>query len=261
MLDWKAECHRGAVMSKRRLILSGEALTVLASANEVLFSSNLSQQRCPTLQLEGESYHYIARVLRLRAGDELEVSDGRGGLWDARITSINKEQVELELLESLTGLALPFPLYLAQSMQKGDKFDRVLRQATELGVTGFFPFFSERSIVHFDEGRQEHRMQRWQKIMQEASRQSQRTRVPELLAPVDFSELPDILPPGCLRLLLWEEAQGLTLKQWLQQHTAPAGVVVVVGPEGGFSPEEAAFALSRQIEPVGLGPQPKGWML
>lgn len=208
------------------------------------------------LSLEPDTAHYLLRVLRQSPGQEIEVCDGKGMRWLARI----HEQAALHacmvtLLEQLPSQPEPFPIYLAQGLPKGDKLELILRQGTEVGISGFFPFSSDRTVVQLDAKKAVKRLERWEKIVQEAARQSQRGHAPEVHEVVALRELNEILPKGWPRLICWEGEQSLGLQAWVRSFSAPPpGVVILIGPEGGFSAQEVESLRQQGVISVGLGP-------
>jgi 16S rRNA (uracil1498-N3)-methyltransferase len=141
---------------------------------------------------------------------------------------------------------------LAQAIPKGDRFSIVLEKAVELGVAGILPVLSGRTVPAGAGG--ERVAGRWQRIVEGALAQSGRTCLPELRAALPWPQL--VADPGLppLRLLLWERAQA-GLGDLFAQGPAPPAVLLAAGPEGGWSPEEAALALAAGFVAVRLGPR------
>jgi len=212
------------------------------------------QEGAQTIVLVGEEYRYLVRVLRLREGALLEVCDGADQVWQTRVEVLKREEVTLRVEGRGEAAPAPFPLYLAQALPKGDRWDRILRQGTELGLAGFYPFFSERCVSRPDPRRLDARLERWRRILREASRQCGRTRLPGLHPPLELATLPQHLPPTSAALVLWEEEKGLALQEWLRRHPSPERVVYLIGPEGGLAPHEIDLLAQAQIPAVGLGP-------
>lgn len=131
------------------------------------------------VRVERESFHYLTRVLRLGAGDLLEVFDGSGHSWAAKILSVEEGAAVLQLGEKRVQRALP-TITLAQGLAKGDKLESVVQKATELGASRFTPLQLERCVVRLDEGRAARRVQRWERIAEEAARQCGRADVPTI---------------------------------------------------------------------------------
>jgi 16S rRNA (uracil1498-N3)-methyltransferase len=194
-------------------------------------------------ELTSEQTRYLRTVLRLKTGDEIEVFDGRGGRFRAWL-----EEGSLRLGEKLPQEpARADEVTLVQALAKGEKMDLVVQKATELGVARIVPLASERSIVKLDAARAGSRTGRWRKVAQEAARQSQRTDVPRIDEPVTWDGV-FTLGPG---LLLDPEERTLRLGQAAR---GVSRVLIAVGPEGGFSPEERERAVQAGMLPVGLGP-------
>jgi len=198
--------------------------------------------------IAGEPVHHLRAVLRLGPGTEVLLLDGQGGCCRARLDTVGREQAQATVTARWTVAEHPCPLRLLQALPKGDKFDLVLQKGTELGITIFQPVLSGRSLLRQETGRST----RWQRIVREAARQSRRPRLPAL-EPV--RSLPEALSlvDEPLRLVLWEESARPLLEVLPPQ--APAGVALLVGPEGGFAASEVATVRAGDFLPVHLGPR------
>jgi 16S rRNA (uracil1498-N3)-methyltransferase len=192
--------------------------------------------------------HYLADVLRLGPGAQLEVFDGEGRRFAARLVST--EEMELTALAAQERSART--IVLAQALSKGEKMDLVVQKATELGADAIHPWRAARSVVKLDERHAAERVRRWQRIAEQASRQCGRAVVPPV-RPV--GALDDVLAQakvaGALVLVLFEKERARRLSEALAQTAGP--VVLVVGPEGGWSAEEIARAEKHAAVPVSLG--------
>ncbi|TNE49936.1 MAG: 16S rRNA (uracil(1498)-N(3))-methyltransferase [Deltaproteobacteria bacterium] len=208
----------------------------------------------PSVELDSETEHYLLRVLRLQLGDSVEVCNGDNLSWRAELVELETGAPGITWLEKLETRNASFPVVLAQGMPKSDKLENILQKSTELGVESLIPFFSKHCVVKPKPDKQKKRLDRWQKIVQEASRQCRRTDVPQVHTPVSLSELPDVLPPGYLRLVCWEGETSQSLRNWMIEHADIPGVVLAVGPEGGFSEEEITYLGEHGFASVGLGP-------
>jgi len=206
------------------------------------------------LALPSAFVHYLCRVLRLEGGQSIELCDGRGARWDARLCLGEGDAADICLEARLDAEPLAFPIYLAQAIPKSDKMEQILQRCTELGVAGFYPFFSSRCVVKLTAARAARRLARWQRIVQEACRQSQRAWMPIVETPRGLLELQDQLPPGLPRLVCWAGAREQGLDDWIRAHPAPDGIVVFVGPEGGFAEAEIEALADAGVAAVGLGP-------
>ncbi len=200
------------------------------------------------VKLRPAQSRHLVTVLRLSSGAEIEVFDGRGGRFRARLSDD-----ALEIGPPLPGDARPVDVVLAQALAKGEKMDLVVQKAVELGASRVVPFASERAVPRLDARRGTSRAERWRRIAQEAARQSGRADVPQVDAPIGWEELFSLAheEPDRRPLLLDPDERELRLG------AASSGVsrlLLVVGPEGGFSPEERQRAVSSGFLPVALGP-------
>jgi 16S rRNA (uracil1498-N3)-methyltransferase len=206
-----------------------------------------------SLQVEGPAFHYLTRVLRLRVDDVLEVFDGHGHAWDARVLTVEPElhRAGLSLGPARTLPPLP-PVTLLQGLPKGDKLELVLQKSTELGATRIWPVQCKRSVVQLSGEKGQKRAERWRRIVEEAARQCERTDVPEVSEPIPVLEAASALPLGTLLLVLDEEERETRLGQLLEARP-DAPVALVIGPEGGLAREEVAALVSLGGVPVTLG--------
>lgn len=203
------------------------------------------------LVLDGERFHYLVRVLRLAEGDALEVFDGEGRAFAARVERVDASMATLRLGEQVARAAAA-PLALVQGLPKGDKLEWVLQKGTELGATAFAPAATARSVVKLEPKRAEERLRRWTKIVEEAARQCGRADVPRVHPPRPLVEAVEALPPGTRLLVLDEEERATPLGQALGV-VGEAPVALVVGPEGGLERAEVAALVARGGVPVTLG--------
>lgn len=192
--------------------------------------------------------HYLLDVLRLRPGDALEVFDGKGGSYPAKVL----EDGALALGERSAEAAASAPLVLAQGLAKGEKMDLVVEKATELGATEIAPIATERSIVRLDPKRAEERVERWRRIAAAAARQCGRADVPTVRPVGTLAQLLDqAAERGETCLMLYERETELRLSRALLETEGP--VVLITGPEGGFSEAEVELARSHGARTVSLG--------
>jgi 16S rRNA (uracil1498-N3)-methyltransferase len=195
--------------------------------------------------------HKIARVLRLRDGDDLEIVDAAGRAFDARVRSepdgMHAELVAVRAAASSPGLRID----IAQGIPKGAKMDFVIEKMTELGAAAVLPFYSRRSVVQ-DIG--DAKLERWRRLAKTAAQQCDRRDVPEVRAPATFEALLELCAEYDLVLMPWERATSdplrVVLPGWLKRAHR---VLVVVGPEGGFTTDEADLALAAGARLVSLG--------
>lgn len=194
------------------------------------------------LTVTGDRFHYLSRVLRLSAGDALEVFDGRGHAWDARVLSAGADNAVLELSAQRESAASR-RITVIQGLPKADKLELVLQKCTELGATAFIPAAMKRSVVKLEAERGERKQQRWQKIAGEAARQSGRSDVPRVYAPMKLDDaLAEVRDAKLLVLDEEERSRSLAAAAATLQRGEP--VALIIGPEGGLDRHEVQ-ALNR----------------
>jgi 16S rRNA (uracil1498-N3)-methyltransferase len=202
--------------------------------------------------LDPEETLHLARVLRLEVGAKVQVCDGQGGNFSARVATLEPRGATLHILGKMDSWGeSPLHLVLGIGLAKGEALDEAVRQATEMGVARIFPFISERSERLTPE-RVERRRERWQRLARESIKSCQRSMLPRIEPPRDF--VGALQGPEEVKLIFWEEERGGGLKSLLQL-PRPRDVRVLIGPEGGFSPTEAALAREAGFHVVSLGPR------
>ena len=204
--------------------------------------------------IDGQELEHLRKSLRLVPGDHITVFDDIGWEHEAIIRAFGLEQGEVELLRSYQAeRESPLEITLALGFTKGEKMDFVVEKATELGVQTIIPFISAYTVPKLDQKKIEKRADRWQKIALSAAKQSGRTRIPEVLAVCDLKELVKQSFPNSVKLLFWEKEAKRTLNDVRKGEATMGSVVITIGPEGGFSEEEANMARSHGFHLVGLG--------
>ena len=221
----------------RRLLVAPERLRGLNPAER-------------NLQLLGEEIHYIRRVLRLRPGQSVALTDGEGSLWEARITEGQGLQLSSSVNEPISKQSRPSPqLGLAVVMARRG-MDEVMRMGCELGIDVFQPLHSSRCAPQAED-----RPSRWQTILREAVEQSERLWSPELLDVEQLSSWWLAKEPSMNCAIATTRRQDLPdLQKWLAElSNAAAPISVVIGPEGGWTAEEEAEASQAGCQAVHLG--------
>ena len=200
--------------------------------------------------LSEDAAHHAIHVLRLRAGEEIIVFNGRGGEFAARIVSIQRLKILVDLLgHREIERESPLRVTLVQGVSAGDKMDSTLRKAVELGVAEVQPVLAARSVARPKGERAEGRRAHWQKVVIAACEQCGRNRIPEVHALIALS---NYRPSGtAMRILLSPLAQQPLSELSLQG----SDFVVAAGPEAGFTSEEEAALVSSGFVPALLGPR------
>ena len=202
----------------------------------------------------GEELAHLRKVLRLEPGDHVTVFDDTGWEHDAVIRSFSADQGDIDILRSSRPeRESSLQITLALGLTKGEKMDLVVGKATELGVQTFVPFVSTYTVPKLNDRKIETRSGRWQKIALSAVKQCGRTRVPKILSLCEFRELVRQPWTDTLKLLFWEREGRLTLKQVYEAERDARAILLVIGPEGGFSSIEADEAQHHGFESVQLG--------
>jgi len=203
------------------------------------------------VELRGSALRHLRDVLRLGNGDRVEVFDGAQRSFVAEIRSVGRSSADLDLLspiESERESALS--LTLAVALSKGSKLDWVVEKATELGVSRIVPFASERTIP--ERGSSLNRADRWQRIAAAATAQSGRVRCPEIVRLTGFSAVLSLAAEHDRAILFWE-AGDRPLES--ARDGLVRRVLLVTGPEGGFSAKEASQAKAARFTLASLGPR------
>ncbi len=208
----------------------------------------------PRAELPPEKARYLLRVHRLKDGDVVAVFDGLSCESLARI-EVKGKRAALRFERVLRREeALPMRLMLAQALPKHGKMETIVQKAVELGVSGFRPFVSTRSVSRVDKTAAANKVRRWRLVAEEACRQCRRIRIPEIGEIAGFE---DMLAAGETGERIWLAYEGegtLGLSEALHE-PRPDALCVVVGPEGGFEEEEVALAKERGALPISLGPR------
>ena len=207
----------------------------------------------PIITISGEDVRHIGAVLRMKTGDELLLCDGKGTEYSVKIAHLDRSEIKTEIVDKARR-EIAYPrVTLGQGLPKSDKMDWIAQKATELGVATIAPLVTERTIVKVKD--EEKRVSRWQKICREAAMQSNRPDIPSvghIIAFNDFLRTPNT-ELQTLKLLPWEEGTK-PIKDVLRGKEGVKHIIILIGPEGGFSPAEAELATSRGFHPVSLGP-------
>ena len=208
------------------------------------------------VRLPAEEADHLARVLRLKAGDEILVFDGRGREFLARVASAGRDGARVELVEPRPAVPEPaVAVTLAQAVLKSDKMDRVVRDAVMLGVSAVRPLWSARTEVPAAALRNRARAERWQRVAVASAKQCGRAVVPPVWEPVDLAALL-AGDRSEIRVILVEPGGGPGPgpgADFLRASPRPSSATVLIGPEGGWAPEEAEAARGAGFLPVTLG--------
>lgn len=204
-----------------------------------------------TLRLDGPEGRHAATVKRLRAGEAVQLADGRGGLAHAVVTAAGRDGVDLTVLDRAT-LAPPAPrVLLAQALIKGDRGELAVELATEAGVDAILPWRAARCVARWDDGpRGAKALARWRSTVREAAKQARRPWLPNVEEPVSTAALARRVAGATGALVLHEAA---TTPLAAVPLPVTGELLLVVGPEGGIDDRELAELVGAGARPVHLG--------
>lgn len=205
--------------------------------------------------LSGEDARHIAKSLRMREGEDLTVCDGAGTDHLCTLGAVSAESVTARVLKSLPSKGEPsVEVTLFMSLPKADKMELIVQKATELGVFAIVPVLAHRCVSRPDEKSLARKIERYQKIAEEAAKQSGRGRIPRVSALCGFTEAVNAAARADAPLFLYEAEQEQGLRRALEAGSHKT-VSIFVGPEGGFEEAEAQQAQAGGLISVSLGPR------
>jgi 16S rRNA (uracil1498-N3)-methyltransferase len=208
----------------------------------------------PTISITGDLLTHLRDSLRVNIGETLWFGNGQGARYHVDITDVSKRAITGHILETIQEPPCRTPrLILGQSLIKGEKMDWVIQKATELGVDEIMLIESRHSVVHIKADRVDHQLARWQRIGLEAAQQSEQWRLPTLATPQSLSALLASRATGTITLMLAERREGKSLQTVELRQDVTSSVLVLIGPEGGWSKEEVEIAEQSKIIPITLG--------
>lgn len=201
--------------------------------------------------LSGENAHHISKVLRMAQGDEIVLCDGNSVEYDCTIVEITRGQVVCSIRQKRLSAAEPSvqtTLYMA--LPKGDKMDLIVQKSVELGVYEIVPYLAHNCVSRPKDP--EKKVQRWQKIADEAAKQSGRGCLTKVSSIVPIVEAMQRAAQAELALFPYENEEKCMLRDVLE-HNKRKTISVLIGPEGGFLSKEAEMAAQCGLVSVSLG--------
>jgi 16S rRNA (uracil1498-N3)-methyltransferase len=213
-----------------------------------------------TLALRGSEAHHARDVLRIKAGEKIVLFNGRGREVTVEIAALVDDEIRLRKLHEAETPVLRCRIVLGQAIPKGKKMDSIVQKAVEIGAAEIAPIVSDRTIVQLDVESAAQKQSKWQQIAIEAAKQCGQNWLPRVHHPKKLAEFFSASEhPFDLRLIgsLQPDARNLKsiLEMYRSQHSdRPRSVLMLVGPEGDFTPAELALARRQGCEPITLGP-------
>jgi len=191
--------------------------------------------------ISGDDANHLARSLRARRGDRITAVDGAGNCAVIELIDFDKETIKARRVSEIKKIVVDKKIILADCLPKQNRFDNIIEKATELGVAKIEPLISERTIARPGGLRAQSKLERWRKIAKESAEQCAHDTIPEIGEIRELDDwLKEITPldEDTLLLFCWENEQERTVREVL--HTWKGNIIVLIGPEGGFSEREVS---------------------
>ncbi len=206
--------------------------------------------------ITGKDALHIRKVLRLSSGERIILLDGRGNEYEATIVQIIEDRIHVQIIKQCRSRTeSPVRIIVMQSFLKDKKMDLLVRTLTEIGISAWMPIFSEHSIPRPDEKRQISRIERWNEISRESIKQCRRSHPLEILQPQTFYQAVHASIESDLKLIFYENSV-LPIQETIDPNMKkPCQIILLLGPEGGFSQKEIDHATSAGFISVSLGPR------
>ena len=213
---------------------------------------NLENNTCI---IEGEDVKHISKVLRCRIGEELEVCDNNNNEYICEITNIDKNQVELNILEKVDiQRESDLKIKVYQGLPKGPKMEMILQKLTEVGVDEIILVQTKRTVVKVDDKKEDKKLERWERIIYEAAKQSKRGKIPSLRGVLTFKEALADMKENDFNIAPYENEKTKSIKQAIKGVNIN-NIGIFVGPEGGFEETEIEAIEDVGGQSVSLGPR------
>lgn len=208
-----------------------------------------------TATITGDDAHHITSVLRLRVGDWIVLTDGEGHRWRSKLTEVGKKQITAHLTEPLQQPEQKTSITLAQSVIKPDRMEWVIQKSVELGCAKIIPITTERTIPRLKNETSEKKISRWQKIAIEAMKQCGASYTPVISELSNFKDLIIKSKNYSKAILFFEGEDKARLRDiFNSEDLKEENILIIIGPEGGFSKEEIDLARATGVVTAGLGP-------
>lgn len=213
----------------------------------------ISEIPCKQTILKGEDGKHIAKSLRMKIGESLILCDGQGTDYSCTISAIEQEQVTVAIQSSTPTKSEPtISVTLYQGLPKADKMDSIVQKAVEMGVTRIVPVLTDRCVSRPDEKSAQKKVDRWQKIANEAAKQSGRGILPTVFPIIDFATAVKQATAEST-VLFFYEGGGHPLNRIVDKPCMHYSIFI--GPEGGFAQDEVTLAIKQGAQKATLGPR------
>lgn len=202
----------------------------------------------------GSDVKHIGHVLRMKTGEKIRISDQSGRSYFCRILEITEEEVWAQIEDTdEMGTEFSHKVYLFQGLPKSDKMELIIQKTVELGVYTVIPVAMKNCVVKLDEKKAQSKCKRWQAIAESAAKQSKRTVIPQIQMPLSWKQALEEAKELDVVLVPYENERGMeATREIFRSIPEGASIGVMIGPEGGFSPEEIA-QLDKDMYRISLG--------
>lgn len=213
------------------------------------------QVEADRIYIEGSDVNHMKNVLRMKVGEQAEISDGNNLKYLCQISSYEEDRAELEILEKMDAdTELSSKLYLFQGLPKSDKMELIVQKAVELGAYEVIPVATKRAVVKLDAKKAAKKVERWNSISESAAKQAGRSRIPQVADVITFSEALEKAGELDVRLIPYELAEGMEeAREVVRAIRSGQSVGIFIGPEGGFEQSEVEEAMKKGVIPITLG--------
>lgn len=204
------------------------------------------------IEILGQDSYHISNVLRCKIGEKITISEENGLDYLCEIHKFEQGKVILNILDCMgieTEPNLKITLY--QALPKAEKMEFIIQKCVEIGVDTIIPIKTERCIVKLN-GKEDKKIERWQKISEAAAKQSQRGKIPKIKAPLSFKQAIEDSKKLNKVIIPYEKEEGNSLKSFTKRHKCD-NIGIFIGPEGGFTESEIKLATCNNIIPITLG--------
>ena len=207
------------------------------------------------IQIVGSDVNHIKNVLRMKNGEELQISDGNNKKYLCEITSVTSDEVCLQIKDELVSdTELPSKIYLFQGLPKSDKMEFIVQKAVELGVYEIIPVATKRAVVKLDDKKATKKVERWNTISEGGAKQSGRNVVPSVKQVMSYKEAIQYAESLDVILIPYELAEGMEETRQIIEGILPGqSVGIFIGPEGGFETQEVEYAMEHGAKAITLG--------
>lgn len=203
----------------------------------------------------GTDVNHIKNVLRMKIGEELQISDGNNKKYLCEIASMTSDEVCVQIKEELkSDTELPSKIYLFQGLPKSDKMELIVQKAVELGAYEIIPVATKRAVVKLDDKKAVKKVERWNSIAEGGAKQSGRNVIPEVKNVMSFKEAIQYAKELDVVLIPYELAEGMAETRQIISDIQPGqSIGIFIGPEGGFETAEVEYAIENGAKAITLG--------